>query len=82
MKSSELQTRTSHPHFPTPLCRIKQEDILQSAEAAKDSLQTRVREQEVLVEQGLDGLEISIQVIPPAWNTCIPPTMNSPPLSP
>ena len=45
------------------LCRIKQEDILQSAEASRDTLQTRLREQEVSMEQSLDALENQLQVI-------------------
>lgn len=44
------------------ICRIKQEDILQSAEASRDSLQARVRDQEVCLEQSLDALDANLQV--------------------
>ena len=43
-------------------CRMKRVDILQSAEAAKEGVQKRVREQEVSVEHRLDELETSLQV--------------------
>lgn len=43
-------------------CRVKQEEILQSAETSRESLQGRVREQEVSLEQGFDALDINLQV--------------------
>ena len=42
--------------------RMKRADILQSAEAAREGVQKRVREQEVSVEHRLDELETGLQV--------------------
>ena len=48
--------------FKDRICRVKQEDILQSAEASREALQGRVREQEVSLEQSFDTLDINLQV--------------------
>lgn len=53
-------------------CRIKREDILQSAEAAREGVQRRVREQELTVEQRLDVLEVELQVAAPLLQTGFP----------
>ena len=53
-------------------CRMKRADILQSAEAAREGVQKRVREQEVSVEHRLDELETGLQVRLPSLSTGVP----------